>query len=52
MEFALTMVKHREMEIGMNSIIIELATLNFITICLIVFGAFALIRMVRTNLEG
>lgn len=32
--------------------LMELATVNFITICLIVFGAFALIRIVRTYLES
>jgi hypothetical protein len=36
----------------MNALVFELATVNFITICLIVFGAFALLRMARSYLEG
>ena len=36
----------------MNSMFIELAAVNFVTICLIVFGAFALLRMARSYLEG
>jgi len=30
----------------------ELASANFITTCLIVFGAFTVLRMTRTYLEG
>jgi len=36
----------------MSSMVIELASANFITICLIVFGAFAVLRMTKTYLEG
>lgn len=36
----------------MNGIIFELAAVNFITICLIIFGAFALLRVAKTYLEG
>ncbi len=36
----------------MNSIVFELATVNFISICLIIFGAFALLRIVKAYLEN
>ncbi len=36
----------------MNSIFFELATVNFIAIFLIIFGAFALLRMAKTYLES
>jgi len=36
----------------MNSMVFELASANFITICLIVFGAFSVLRMAKTYLEG
>jgi hypothetical protein len=52
MNLALTIIKQRERKFGVNSMLMELATVNFITICLIVFGAFALIRIVRTYLES
>lgn len=35
----------------MNSMVFELASVNFITICLILFGAFGLLRMAKTYLE-
>lgn len=36
----------------MNSIVFELATVNLISICLIVFGAFALLRIAKSYLEN
>ncbi len=36
----------------LNTILFELATVNFISICLIVFGAFALLRIARSYLEN
>lgn len=36
----------------MNSMFVELASANFITICLIVFGAFTVLRMAKTYLES
>lgn len=36
----------------MNAIVFELATVNFISICLIIFGAFALLRIAKTYLEN
>jgi len=36
----------------MNSMVFELASANFITICLIVFGAFGILRMAKTYLES
>lgn len=36
----------------MNAMVFELATVNFISICLIVFGAFALLRIAKTYLEN
>lgn len=36
----------------MNSMVFELASVNFITICLVVFGAFGLLRVAKTYLES
>jgi hypothetical protein len=36
----------------MNSMIFEVATINMITICLIVFGAFAVLRIARNFLQS
>ncbi len=36
----------------MNSVLFELASVNFIMICLILFGAFGLLRMAKTYLEN
>lgn len=36
----------------MNAMVFELATVNFISICLIIFGAFALLRIAKSYLEN
>lgn len=38
--------------VKMHGILFELATVNFILICVIVFGAFALLRVAKTYLES
>lgn len=36
----------------MNPMVFELASVNLITICLILFGAFGILRMAKTYLES